>query len=64
MMKRFLASTLLLLAVSMPGLAAPKLKPVQGSGCPYVCREEYKRCRAGRKACRRQLKACLKACPH
>lgn len=36
----------------------------QGSGCPYVCKEEYKRCRKGRSVCRKQYLSCLRDCPH
>ncbi|HLM03414.1 MAG TPA: hypothetical protein VK400_20340 [Pyrinomonadaceae bacterium] len=36
----------------------------QGSGCPYVCREEYKICvkRKGSK-CRAKMSKCLRMCP-
>ena len=48
-------------AVSAEPFAA---SAVQGSGCPYVCKQELKRCRKGKKACRQEYASCLRECPH
>jgi len=69
MMKRIV----ILGSIFMAGVfSIPALAPVvitaetltQGSGCPYVCREEYKLCvkRKGAR-CRTKLNRCLRMCP-
>lgn len=69
MMKRIVILSSILLAgvFSIPTLApvAVTAETVrQGSGCPYVCREEYKLCIKRKRAkCRTKLNKCLQMCP-
>jgi len=46
-------------------VAPPILAEGQGSGCPYVCREEYKLCKRkkNKKRCRLEYRRCLRGCP-
>ena len=63
LVKNFLLIAMLVISSSPVAFAKVKTKPPQGSGCRYVCREEYKICRKGRKACLRQYRRCVRACP-
>ncbi|MBK7392719.1 MAG: hypothetical protein IPI64_05370 [Chloracidobacterium sp.] len=69
-MKKFIAMSVFVLSSVMfvhpaAGSAStkPSVKPCQGSGCVYVCRQELRRCRLGNKACKRQYKSCVRGCP-
>lgn|GEM_PF-6931973 len=47
-------------------IAAPSvLAEGQGSGCPYVCREEYKLCKKkkNKRKCKLEYRRCLRSCP-
>ena len=65
-MKRMFASSIfviLFLSFVQPMANATTVNNYQGSGCPYVCKQELKRCRKGKKACRQQYVRCMKECP-
>jgi len=69
-MKKLIAMSVLVLSSVMfvhPATSStstkPSVKPCQGSGCVYVCKQERKICRLGKKACRRQYNACVRGCP-